>query len=178
MELIAHESLIAAVMSCCTEGKINGLCCLQGLDDVTGEPLVQRDDDSPETVTRRLKDYERQTIPVLEYYRYCILLHYLLLGCQIITVLSKPVISVLIYSYKAQWLQTLSASMHKCNSLARKEHKQNKLNKDAFVFLCRKQYCYYEFLRSQSSCCENLIWGQLCTLYTVYTSTLCSFSNI
>lgn len=80
MELIAHESLIAAVMSCCTEGKINGLCCLQGLDDVTGEPLVQRDDDSPETVTRRLKDYERQTIPVLEYYRYCILLHYLLLG--------------------------------------------------------------------------------------------------
>ncbi|XP_055064907.1 GTP:AMP phosphotransferase AK3, mitochondrial [Misgurnus anguillicaudatus] len=40
-----------------------------GLDDVTGEPLVQRDDDSPETVTRRLKDYERQTQPVLEYYR-------------------------------------------------------------------------------------------------------------
>ncbi|KAA0703779.1 GTP:AMP phosphotransferase AK3, mitochondrial [Triplophysa tibetana] len=41
----------------------------RGLDDVTGEPLVQRDDDSPETVTRRLKDYERQTQPVLEYYR-------------------------------------------------------------------------------------------------------------
>ncbi|XP_051539732.1 GTP:AMP phosphotransferase AK3, mitochondrial-like [Myxocyprinus asiaticus] len=40
-----------------------------GLDDVTGEPLVQRDDDTPETVTRRLKDYERQTQPVLEYYR-------------------------------------------------------------------------------------------------------------
>lgn len=40
-----------------------------GLDDVTGEPLVQRDDDSPETVSRRLKDYERQTQPVLEYYR-------------------------------------------------------------------------------------------------------------
>ncbi|XDV53862.1 hypothetical protein PO909_022270 [Leuciscus waleckii] len=43
--------------------------CAQGLDDVTGEPLVQRDDDSPETVSRRLKDYERQTQPVLEYYR-------------------------------------------------------------------------------------------------------------
>lgn len=41
----------------------------QGLDDVTGEPLVQRDDDSPETVTRRLKSYETQTEPVLEYYR-------------------------------------------------------------------------------------------------------------
>uniref|UniRef100_H3D6Q7 GTP:AMP phosphotransferase AK3, mitochondrial n=1 Tax=Tetraodon nigroviridis TaxID=99883 RepID=H3D6Q7_TETNG len=37
-----------------------------GLDDVTGEPLVQRDDDSP---TRRLKSYETQTEPVLEFYR-------------------------------------------------------------------------------------------------------------
>lgn len=50
---------------------ISGLCCAQGLDDVTGEPLVQRDDDSPEIVSRRLKDYERQTQPVLEYYRCC-----------------------------------------------------------------------------------------------------------
>ncbi|KAM9735497.1 GTP:AMP phosphotransferase AK3, mitochondrial [Menidia menidia] len=40
-----------------------------GLDDVTGEPLVQRDDDRPDTVTRRLKSYETQTEPVLEYYR-------------------------------------------------------------------------------------------------------------
>lgn len=40
-----------------------------GLDDVTGEPLVQRDDDTPITVTRRLKAYETQTEPVLEYYR-------------------------------------------------------------------------------------------------------------
>ncbi|TRY66799.1 hypothetical protein DNTS_009588 [Danionella cerebrum] len=40
-----------------------------GFDDVTGEPLGQRDDDSPETVCRRLKDYERRTQPVLEYYR-------------------------------------------------------------------------------------------------------------
>ncbi|XP_071396886.1 GTP:AMP phosphotransferase AK3, mitochondrial isoform X2 [Centroberyx affinis] len=40
-----------------------------GLDDVTGEPLAQRDDDTPYTVTRRLKAYETQTEPVLEYYR-------------------------------------------------------------------------------------------------------------
>uniref|UniRef100_A0A3Q2YE90 GTP:AMP phosphotransferase AK3, mitochondrial n=1 Tax=Hippocampus comes TaxID=109280 RepID=A0A3Q2YE90_HIPCM len=40
-----------------------------GRDDVTGEPLVQRDDDTPDTVTRRLKAYETQTEPVLEYYR-------------------------------------------------------------------------------------------------------------
>ncbi|KAL7847875.1 hypothetical protein AOLI_G00225930 [Acnodon oligacanthus] len=42
---------------------------IAGLDDVTGEPLTQRDDDTPETVTRRLKAYEYQTQPVLEYYR-------------------------------------------------------------------------------------------------------------
>ncbi|KAK2819027.1 hypothetical protein Q5P01_024588 [Channa striata] len=40
-----------------------------GFDDATGEPLVQRDDDTPETVTRRLKAYKTQTEPVLEYYR-------------------------------------------------------------------------------------------------------------
>ncbi|CAL8281389.1 GTP:AMP phosphotransferase AK3, mitochondrial [Gadus morhua] len=40
-----------------------------GVDDVTGEPLVQRDDDTPDTVTRRLKAYQTQTEPVLEYFR-------------------------------------------------------------------------------------------------------------
>ncbi|XP_056289003.1 GTP:AMP phosphotransferase AK3, mitochondrial [Pseudoliparis swirei] len=42
---------------------------VSGLDDVTGEPLVQRDDDTPETVMQRLKAYQIQTEPVLEYYR-------------------------------------------------------------------------------------------------------------
>lgn len=45
-----------------------------GRDDVTGEPLVQRDDDRPETVRERLQQYEEQTHPVLEYYRGCGLL--------------------------------------------------------------------------------------------------------
>ncbi|XP_040844827.1 GTP:AMP phosphotransferase AK3, mitochondrial isoform X2 [Ochotona curzoniae] len=40
-----------------------------GIDDVTGEPLIQREDDKPETVIKRLKAYEAQTEPVLEYYR-------------------------------------------------------------------------------------------------------------
>uniref|UniRef100_A0A8C5XQZ8 Adenylate kinase 3 n=1 Tax=Microcebus murinus TaxID=30608 RepID=A0A8C5XQZ8_MICMU len=40
-----------------------------GIDDVTGEPLVQREDDQPETVIKRLKAYEAQTKPVLEYYQ-------------------------------------------------------------------------------------------------------------
>ncbi|XP_010875675.1 GTP:AMP phosphotransferase AK3, mitochondrial isoform X1 [Esox lucius] len=42
---------------------------IAGIDDVTGEPLTQRDDDTPDTVNRRLKAYENQTQPVLEYYR-------------------------------------------------------------------------------------------------------------
>ncbi|XP_046900745.1 GTP:AMP phosphotransferase AK3, mitochondrial [Hypomesus transpacificus] len=42
---------------------------IAGLDDVTGEPLVQREDDTPDTVSRRLKAYENQTQPVLEYFR-------------------------------------------------------------------------------------------------------------
>ncbi|XP_061485285.1 GTP:AMP phosphotransferase AK3, mitochondrial isoform X2 [Rhineura floridana] len=40
-----------------------------GRDDITGDPLVQRDDDKPETVMKRLKSYEMETKPVLEYYR-------------------------------------------------------------------------------------------------------------
>ena len=37
-------------------------------DDVTGEPLVQRDDDREETVKKRLGVYHAQTKPLIEYY--------------------------------------------------------------------------------------------------------------
>jgi adenylate kinase len=40
-----------------------------GLDDETGEPLVQRDDDQEETVRNRLKIYHSQTSPLIEFYR-------------------------------------------------------------------------------------------------------------
>jgi adenylate kinase len=39
-----------------------------GKDDVTGEPLIQRDDDREETVRKRLEVYRRQTRPLVEYY--------------------------------------------------------------------------------------------------------------
>lgn len=39
-----------------------------GKDDVTGEPLVQRDDDSEETVRKRLAVYHEQTEPLIDYY--------------------------------------------------------------------------------------------------------------
>ena len=38
------------------------------VDDVTGEPLVQRDDDKEETVKNRLAVYSAQTRPVVDYY--------------------------------------------------------------------------------------------------------------
>ena len=40
-----------------------------GMDDVTGEPLIQRDDDKPETVKNRLEVYWEQTNPLIVYYR-------------------------------------------------------------------------------------------------------------
>jgi adenylate kinase len=39
-----------------------------GIDDVTGEPLVQRDDDKEETVRHRLAVYRDQTRPLVDYY--------------------------------------------------------------------------------------------------------------
>src|SRR5690606_22632133 len=40
-----------------------------GKDDVTGEPLIQRDDDKEETVRRRLEVYREQTEPLTRYYQ-------------------------------------------------------------------------------------------------------------
>ena len=37
-------------------------------DDVTGEPLIQREDDREETVRKRLEVYRRQTRPLVDYY--------------------------------------------------------------------------------------------------------------
>jgi adenylate kinase len=39
-----------------------------GLDDVTGEPLIQRADDQEETVKKRLEVYSAQTRPLVDYY--------------------------------------------------------------------------------------------------------------
>ncbi len=39
-----------------------------GTDDVTGEALIQRDDDREETVRKRLQVYQQQTRPLVDYY--------------------------------------------------------------------------------------------------------------
>ena len=41
---------------------------VEGKDDVTGEPLIQRDDDKEETVRKRLAVYSAQTRPLVTYY--------------------------------------------------------------------------------------------------------------
>jgi len=37
-------------------------------DDITGEPLVRRSDDNPETLIGRLESYHKQTKPLVDYY--------------------------------------------------------------------------------------------------------------
>ncbi|HEY3327008.1 MAG TPA: adenylate kinase [Novimethylophilus sp.] len=41
---------------------------VEGRDDATGEPLIQRDDDQEETVKKRLDVYHSQTKPLVDYY--------------------------------------------------------------------------------------------------------------
>lgn len=41
---------------------------VEGKDDETGEPLVQREDDKEETVRKRLEVYSAQTRPLVDYY--------------------------------------------------------------------------------------------------------------
>ena len=40
----------------------------EGVCDVCGGPLIQRDDDNAETVANRIEVYEAQTMPLIEYY--------------------------------------------------------------------------------------------------------------
>jgi adenylate kinase len=41
---------------------------VEGIDDATGEALVQRDDDKEDTVRKRLDVYQKQTRPLVGYY--------------------------------------------------------------------------------------------------------------
>ena len=42
---------------------------VEGIDDETGEPLIQRDDDKEEAILNRLEVYERSTAPLIDYYK-------------------------------------------------------------------------------------------------------------
>ena len=41
----------------------------EGIDDETGEPLIQRDDDKPEAIMHRLEVYRAETAPLIDYYK-------------------------------------------------------------------------------------------------------------
>tara|TARA_B100001142_G_scaffold141182_1_gene142483 strand:- start:321 stop:965 length:645 start_codon:yes stop_codon:yes gene_type:complete len=41
----------------------------EGFDNVTGDPLIQREDDKPETVLKRLSVYHEQTKPLTDFYK-------------------------------------------------------------------------------------------------------------
>ena len=40
-----------------------------GIDDEDGGPLIQREDDKPETIRKRLDVFEAQTMPLVAYYK-------------------------------------------------------------------------------------------------------------
>lgn len=42
---------------------------IAGRDDITGEPLIQREDDKEQTVRNRLSVYHQQTKPLLDFYK-------------------------------------------------------------------------------------------------------------
>ena len=59
--------------SCPVDGKIYNIYYQppkqQGVCDLCGEQLIQRKDDTEEVISERLKSYERQTLPLVDYYR-------------------------------------------------------------------------------------------------------------
>jgi adenylate kinase len=59
--------------SCPVDGKIYNIYFQppqkEGVCDLCGAPLVQRKDDKEEVISERLKSYERQTVPLVDYYR-------------------------------------------------------------------------------------------------------------
>lgn len=48
---------------------INNPPKIDGKDDITGEELVQRDDDKPEVIKKRVEVYFRETEPLLKFYK-------------------------------------------------------------------------------------------------------------
>jgi len=42
---------------------------VDGIDDVTGEPIIQREDDKEDVLKKRLEQYHLQTEPILDYYK-------------------------------------------------------------------------------------------------------------
>lgn len=46
-----------------------GWFSFKGKDDQTGEALTQRDDDKPEVILSRLNTYDKNTKPIVDFYK-------------------------------------------------------------------------------------------------------------
>ena len=73
---LEHEEIIRRLSGrrvCKSTGKTYHITSnppkVEGIDDETGEPLIQRDDDKPEAIAHRLEVYEASTAPLIDYYR-------------------------------------------------------------------------------------------------------------
>ena len=67
-----------------------------GIDDFTGEMLIQRDDDKEETIRKRLNVYTEQTVPLINYYSNCNKTKYIKIdGTQSVEIVKEQIISAL-----------------------------------------------------------------------------------
>lgn len=65
-------------------------------DDLTGEDLIQREDDKEETIRKRLEVYANQTLPLIKYYSEDSNVKYIKLdGTQSVDLVKKQIISAL-----------------------------------------------------------------------------------
>jgi adenylate kinase len=73
---------------------------ISGKDDVTGDDLIQREDDKEEVIRDRLTFYHRQTSPLLSYYKNIAssssLQYYCIDGSASISVVNKSILSCLV----------------------------------------------------------------------------------
>lgn len=66
---LGYFSALTPAGLCCDAAHVT-LCCLpQGKDDITGEPLIQHDDDKPEALMSRLRHYKDVAKPVIDLYK-------------------------------------------------------------------------------------------------------------
>ena len=54
----------------------------EGKDDVTGEPLIRREDDDPKVVEARLQTYQKQSTPIFHLYKSDDDVNYISIPCE------------------------------------------------------------------------------------------------
>jgi len=69
---------------------------VKDIDNDTGEPLIQRSDDSEDTVRKRLDVFRKQTSPLIEYYKGDINVHFAQIdGSQLVEQISETIHKIL-----------------------------------------------------------------------------------